>query len=98
MVGAELRGWQKRCGLRHDADAALALGISVGSYRRKCADRTGISQQTALLCTYYEVFSVHWLSIAEAAYRLAAITPLPVAPRASGIIAEVMTKVVRPTT
>lgn len=96
MTADELRIWQRRCGLRRDIEAAAALGLAVSTYRRKRSGRSPISRHTELLAAYYEIFSVHWLSVAEAAYRLAHITAIPVAPAAVAKVAEVITKIISP--
>ena len=93
MTADELRAWQARCGFRRDADAAAALGVAVSTYRRMRSGRSAIKQPTRLLAAYYEVFSKHWLSIAEAAYTLAHIAKVPLAPIAGAKVAELVTKV-----
>jgi hypothetical protein len=95
MNADELREWQHRCGFRHDAEAASALGVAVSTYRRMRTGRSPIKEPTRLLAAYYEVFSIHWLNIAEAAYRLAHVARVPVAPIAGEKVAELVTRVIR---
>jgi hypothetical protein len=80
MTAAELRAWQRRCGLHTDAEAAHVLGLSVKTYRRKCTGHSPIRRQTDLLAAYYEVYSNRWLDLAQAARLLATLTRIPLAP------------------
>jgi transcriptional regulator with XRE-family HTH domain len=93
MTADELRAWQARCGFRRDAEAAAALGVAISTYRRMRNGRSAIKPPTRLLAAYYEVFSKHWLSIAEAAYTLAHIAKVPLAPIAGEKVADLVTKV-----
>jgi hypothetical protein len=98
MTADELKSWQARCGFRRDAEAAAALGVAISTYRRMRNGRSAIKQPTRLLAAYYEVFSKHWLSIAEAAYTLAHIAKVPLAPAAGEKVADLVTKVINPRT
>jgi len=96
MAPEELAAWQKRCGLRTDAEAARALGMGVSSYRQKRTGRASIPRQTELLCAYYEVFSAHLLlNLTEALERLAELTAVPIAPIAAAKVAETIIKVLK---
>lgn len=55
MSPAELAAWQKRNGLRSDAEAAAALGMSPVTFWRKRHGKTRIGRQTEMLATYYEL-------------------------------------------
>jgi hypothetical protein len=55
MTAAELVAWQRRNGIRTDAEAARVLGISPATYWRKRKGRTRITRQTEMLCGYYEL-------------------------------------------
>jgi hypothetical protein len=67
MSPAELVAWQKRHGLRTDAEAASALGISAGTYWRHRKGKTPIRPQTELCAFYYEtLFAIGPLRLAEA--------------------------------
>jgi hypothetical protein len=96
MTADELRAWQARCGFRRDAEAAAALGIGISTYRRMRNGHSPVKQPTRLLAAYYEVFSKHWLSIAEAAYTLAHIAKVPLAPVAAEKVVNLVTKVIKP--
>lgn len=80
MTAAELRAWQRRCGLRTDAQAAAALGISPVTYRRKRKGLAKVTRQTELLCAYYEVFSLRVSATFDALHRLHRLTSIPVMP------------------
>jgi hypothetical protein len=90
----ELVAWQRRCGLRTDAHAAAALGISVVSYRRKRHGRIAITKQNELLILYYEMFGMRWLAVAEAAYKLARLTSLPIPPAVAVEATKMITEVI----
>jgi hypothetical protein len=94
MTAAELVAWQKRCGLRTDAEAAAALAVAVATYRRKRTGHSPIARQTELLAAYYEVFAQRWFGVVEAASKLARLTSVPVAPPAIAAAAELITKVI----
>jgi hypothetical protein len=96
MTADELRAWQARCGFRRDAEAAAALGIAVSTFRRMRTGRSPIKEPTRLLAAYYEVFSIHWLNIAEAAYKLAHVARVPLAPVAGEKLADLVTTVINP--
>jgi hypothetical protein len=94
VTPAEVCGWQARCGLKTDAQAAHVLGLSVPSYRRKRTGRSKVTRQTALLMAYFEIYSDRWLALSEAAYRLAQLTRCPVAPPAARRAEATLTQIV----
>lgn len=55
MTPTELVAWQKRNGLRTDAEAALALGLTPQTYWRKRHGKSGIQRQDEMLADYYEM-------------------------------------------
>lgn len=55
MTPVELAQWQRRNGLRSDAEAGAALGVSPRTFWRKRHGKTRISRQTEMLCAYYEL-------------------------------------------
>jgi len=54
MTGAELRQWQRRCGLRTDAAAARAVGVSPGTFRRYCNGTSPIPPMLEILSSFIE--------------------------------------------
>ena len=52
---ADLASWQKRNGLRTDAEAGKALGMTAGTYWRKRRGRMKIDLQDEMLAEYYEL-------------------------------------------
>ena len=90
---ADLRAWQRRCGLRTDVQAAAVQKISVSSYRRKLKGRAPITERDELIAFLWELHAANWLAIATAARNIGALVPvIPIPPVAAEILAETLTK------
>lgn len=94
VTPAELVAWQRRMGLRTDAEAAELLRISAVSYRRKRTGELPITAQTELLCDLLELvlFELRVSDALDAQFRLARLAGrlylADPSPRQAALIAE----------
>lgn len=80
MTSEELRDWQRRCGLRTDADAARVLQVSVGTFRKKINGRAPITGRDEIIAALFRLYAQDWLAIAAAARtigNLISVIPIP---------------------
>ena len=76
MTGADLVAWERRCGLRNDAERAQVLCMSLQSYRRKRSGRSPITGQEQLLSLWYEIHGGRWSQMLDALIKLARATDI----------------------
>ena len=97
MTADDLRGWQRRCGIKNDQVAADMLGVSVSSFRRWRKGTTRVPRTISILTSCIEIRDAPILKLAEAVMdawqRLGHLTPYPLLPSVAETVVETLTKV-----